>query len=181
MTPTARNLTGVWIGHYSQNNRPSPITAEFSHEGDRLTGSMSDGVTDRTSSVFEVASEAGLAPGADERIVASLRELLPDEPLAPISYVSHLPPGSLLAGSVEGPRVGFVKTYQGTAFGGYKVGDRFVVQEDDAHRVNYRGTVAADGQEIEGRWWIDPDPETGSARVEGSFTLRREPEGGGPS
>ncbi|MCA1685851.1 MAG: hypothetical protein LC745_07650 [Planctomycetia bacterium] len=172
--PNRTTLTGFWVGHYYQHDRPQPISAELTQDGDRLTGTMSDGVTDRTSSVFEVAAEAGLPPGSDERIVAHLREMLPDDHAAPISYVSHLPPESTLEGTVTGSRVEFLKSYQGKSFGGYKVGERLLVHEVDRHRVHYAGTVSPDGREIEGRWRINPDPALNPLRVEGSFTLRRE-------
>ncbi len=170
---TDRNLTGAWEGIYYQNNRPHPISAELDQEGETLTGSMTDGVTERSSSLFEATSEAGLAPGADEQIVARLRELLPDDPRAPIRYVSHLPPESTLQGRVDGSRVSFLKSYQGVSFGGYQVGERLVVQETDHHCVEYSGTLSPDGRAIEGRWWIEANPTRRTPRVEGSFHLKR--------
>jgi hypothetical protein len=40
--------------------------------------------------------------------------------------------------------------------------------------VHYGGRVGPGGDEIEGRWWIDPTPEVGGRRTEGSFRLRRQ-------
>lgn len=168
------NLTGTWVGDYSQHGRPSPITAELVHSGERLTGSMRDGEPDRTSTVFEVAAEAGLPPGADEQIVARLREMFPDAPSSEIRYVTHLPPESALEGRVRGSTVTFLKTYRGDHFGGYKVGDRLVGRRVSGHAVQYNGRLSPDGMEIEGRWWIDPDPESGTIRTEVSFLLRRQ-------
>jgi hypothetical protein len=45
---------------------------------------------------LEVAAEAGLAPGADEQIEANLRKQFANAPTAPIRYVTHLPPESVL-------------------------------------------------------------------------------------
>ncbi len=171
--PNDVNLTGSWAGEYYQYNRPNPIAAEFVHEAGRLTGSMTDAVTDQSSTVFQIASEAGLPPGSDERIEAMLRELLPDKAQAPITYISHLPSESVVEGQAVGSRVDFVKSYRGEAFGGYKVGDQLVIQQVDGHRVHYRGKVGPDGLEIEGQWWIDPVPGLGAPRAEGSFRLRR--------
>jgi hypothetical protein len=172
------NLTGRWVGEYLQHDRPHPIAAELVQAGEHLTGSMWDGITDGAYSIFEVASQAGLPPGADEQIVARLRTMFPDAPAAPIRYVTHLPPESALEGRVEGSTVYFLKTYQGIHFGGYKIGDVLVGFQSAVHAVSYRGQLSPDGGEIEGRWWIDPAPGP-SHRTEGHFTLRRQ-EGTGP-
>ena len=159
------DLSGRWAGEYYLHDRPHPVSAELVQEGETgaLAGSMTDDETDRSASVFEAANEAGLPPGADEKIEARLHELLPDPPEAPIRYVSHLPHDSELAGRVEGRKVEFLKTYQGTAFGGYQVGDRLVGHRTEHHSVHYRGTLSPDGNTIEGRWWVDANPEIGSA------------------
>src|SRR4051794_34753277 len=171
------NLTGRWEGHYYQHDRPSPISAELTQAGEQLTGSMRDGVTDTSSSVFDVAFEAGLPPGADERIVARIREAFPDAPATPIRYLTHLPPGSALEGWVRGDSLYFLKTYRGVHYSGYEIGDRLVGHRTDCHAVHYSGKLSPDGSEIEGRWWIDPPPGSGERRTEGSFTLRRRIEG----
>jgi len=149
--------------------------------GDRLTGSMRDEDTCSEVSVFQVAAEAGLAPGADEQIVAALRDLVPDAPSGPVRYVTHLPADSVLDGRVEGRTVSFLKTYQGTHLGGYRVGETFVGSQVTNHAVHYRGEVSPDGTTIEGTWWIDPDPKGGTRRAEGGFTLRRRDGSGEPS
>jgi hypothetical protein len=99
--PSNMNLTGRWDGDYYQHDRPHPILAELVQAGEQLTGSMRDGETDTASSVFDVAFEAGLPPGADEQIVARIREAFPDAPATPIRYVTHLPPESDLVGWVR--------------------------------------------------------------------------------
>ena len=167
------NLTGAWVGEYRQHDRPHAIAAELHQAGEVLTGSMKDVEPDQEMSVTEAASDAGDAPGTDERIVARLREMFPDAPAAPVRYVSHLPPESTLEGWVRGAGVYFLKSYRGTHFGGFRVGDRVVGQQIDDHSVHYSGRLAAGGEEIEGRWWIDPAPASGGRRTEGSFTLRR--------
>ena len=40
------NITGRWAGNYFQRGRPQPIVAIVVQTGDRLTGSMKDGVTE---------------------------------------------------------------------------------------------------------------------------------------
>ena len=167
------SLSGQWTGIYFQHDRPHPIALEVVQDGERLTGLMRDGHTDRESSVFQVAAEAGLPPGADEQIVAQLHELFPDTPADSIRYVSHLPSESPIEGWVDGPTVYFLKTYEGAHFGGYKVGDRIVGHLVESHAVHYKGKLSSDGRAIEGRWWIETESEPGGAKNEGSFLLER--------
>src|SRR4051812_2041270 len=166
--PSERDVTGHWEGSYHQHGRPHPISAELVQEGEHLAGSMRDGETDSTSSVFDMAFEAGLPPGAGEQIVARLREAFPDAPTSPLRYVRPLPPGSALEGRVDGSSISFLKTYQGTHYGGFAVGDRLVGHHSDDHSVHYEGRLSPDGSEIEGRWWIDPPPGSRDRRAEGS-------------
>jgi hypothetical protein len=163
------NLSGTWVGEYLQFDRPHAITADLHHSGEVLTGSMRDGEPDQEMSVSEVASGS-----EDEQIVARLREMFPDSPITPVRYVSHLPPESALAGWVRGSGVYFLKSYRGVSFGGFRVGDRIVGQKTEDNAVHYSGRVGPGGDEIEGRWWIDPTPEAGGRRTEGSFRLRRQ-------
>jgi hypothetical protein len=86
----------------------------------------------------------------------------------------HLPPNSDLQGLVKGLEVYFLKTYLGTHYGGYQVGDKLVGFQHAAHAVHYGGRVSSDGEEIEGKWWIDATPGSGTRQTEGSFTLRRQ-------
>jgi hypothetical protein len=134
---------------------------------------MRDGEPDRESTVFEAAAEAGLAPGADEQIEAALREMFPHSRSQPVRYVTHLPAESSLNGWVRDTTVYFLKSYEGQHYGGYRVGDYLVGHKVEGHSVHYKGAVAPDGQEIEGKWWIDAPPEFGGRRAEGSFFLRR--------
>jgi hypothetical protein len=166
--PGEINLTGDWAGEYRQHNQPHPIRATFVQEGDALSGSMRDGEPDRELPLGEVATESG----EDERIVSWVRETFPADPTDSISYVSRLPPESSLAGTVNGRWVYFDKSYQGTCFGGLKVGDYVVGGTYDHHVVHYSGRLSPGGEEIEGRWWIVSKIEPGQ-RLEGSFLLRR--------
>jgi hypothetical protein len=135
---------------------------------------MRDGQPDRECSLFEGAVEAGLPPGADEQIDEKLRSIVPDAGREPIRFISHLPEDSVLKGSREGMVVAFTKTYMGTSFSGYRVGDKFVGAEAQGHDVSYQGRLSPDGTLIEGRWWIDADPDAGTRRTSGLFTLRRQ-------
>lgn len=168
------NLTGCWIGSYVQGGQERPISAELVQDGVNLSGSMRDGQPDREFSLFEGAVEAGLPPGADELIDANLRSMIPDAGREPIRCVSHLPEESVLEGRCEHGVVSFTKTYLGTSFAGYKVGDKFVGTEAEGHAVHYEGQLSPDRSVIEGRWWIDPKPEAGTGGARGHFLLRRE-------
>jgi hypothetical protein len=167
------NLTGRWTGHYQQHDQQHPITARFTQAGNRLSGSMRDDQPEDEYSLFDLAARAGLPPGADEQIEAKLRELVPEAPAVPIRWVSRLPAESVLEGRCDGQAVSFVKSYQGTSFGGYKLGEQFVGVQKAGHAVHYEGRLSPDGSVIEGRWWIDADSESGGRRLEGSFSLRR--------
>jgi hypothetical protein len=175
----AVDLTGHWTGHYFQRDQARAIAADLVQTGESLRGHMRDDQTEFEQSVFETAVEAGLPPGADEQIVAKLREQFPDEPRSPIRAASTLPPTSVLEGSVRGRRVYFLKTYEGEAFSGYRVGCRQVGVTLEGHGVHYEGRLSIDGTTLEGQWWIDPLPGYGSRRTEGRFLLRRQADEGG--
>jgi hypothetical protein len=170
---SATILTGRWIGHYLQQGKEYPITADFLEVQERLSGFMYDGQPERECSVWQATTDAGLPPGADEQIEAKLREMIPDAPAGPIRYVTHLPPNSTLHGRRTGRNVYFLKTYQGTSFGGYRVGDHFLGYRKADHAVHYEGQLSPDGQAMEGRWWIEADPANEITRTEGLFQLRR--------
>src|SRR5207247_1054949 len=101
-------------------------------------------------------------------IEAKLREVVPHAPGAPIRYVTHLPAASVLEGRRHGQTVSFLKTYQGTAFSGYQMGDHRLGVQTLGHAVHYQGQLSADGLVLEGRWWIAADPAQGTRRAEGS-------------
>jgi hypothetical protein len=175
-------LTGRWTGHYLQRGKEFPITADLLETSERLCGFMYDGQPDRTYSISEVSAEAGLSTETEEQIEAQLREMVPDAPAGPIRYVSHLPPNSILRGRRTDQTVYFLKSYQGTSFGGYQVGGHLVGIQRKDHQVHYEGQLTPDGLILEGRWWIDPDPEHGTSGAEGLFHLyRMEDEGQGVS
>ena len=169
---SSANLTGRWTGYYVQRGEQYPITADFLEAEGRLSGFMYDGRPDRDCSVFQATAQAGLPPGADEGIEAKLREMVPDAPAGPIRYVSHLPPNSTLQGRRTGQTVSFLKTYQGTSFGGYRVGGHLVGTRKAGHDVHYEGQFSPDGLVIEGRWWIDADPERDTRRTARRFRLQ---------
>jgi hypothetical protein len=166
-------LTGRWEGSYIQCGADHAIAADLIVAGGRLTGTMTDGETESERSVFEMALEAGLPPGADELIIAQLRQLVPDAPGAPVRSVTQLPSASVLEGSVRGRFVSFRKIYRGEHFSGYRVGDRYVGVVLEHHVVHYQGELNDSGTEIQGNWWIEPARGAGGRRAEGSFWLRR--------
>jgi hypothetical protein len=167
------NLTGRWIGYYLQRGEQYPISADLLEAGEHLSGFMHDGQPDRDYSVFKAAAEAGLPPGTGEQIEAKLREMVPDAAAGPIRYVSHLPTNSILRGRRSSQTVSFLKSYQGTSFGGYQVGNQLVGFQKADHEIHYEGQLSPDGLVIEGRWWIDADPESATPITEGQFHLRR--------
>jgi hypothetical protein len=167
------NLTGRWEGSYSQYGRAHAITAEFVQSGEVLRGTMRDRETVTEKSVFEVALEAGLPPGADEQIEASLRAMFPDAHGVRVRSRTELPPLSTLEGDLRGRTVSFVKRYQGESFVGYQVGERRVGQTTEGHAVHYHGEISDNEMTIAGRWWIEPSIPRGTARTEGEFELMR--------
>ncbi len=166
-------LTARWTGHYLQRGKEFPITADILEASERLSGFMYDGQPDRAYSVSEAIAEAGRSTETEEEIEAKLREMVPDAPDGPIRYVSHLPPNSTLQGRRTGQTVYLLKSYQGTSFGGYQVGDQLVGIQKGGHQVHYEGQLSPDGLILEGRWWIDPDPALGTPGSEGLFHLHR--------
>src|SRR5262245_22942955 len=118
---------------------------------------MRDERPDTDYSVFDVAVQVGLPPGADELIQIKLCDALPNAQAGPIRYVSNLPSESVVEGQCNGQTVSFLKTYQGTSFSGYKVGDQLIGHRKESHAVHYEGHLSPDAQTIEGRWWIDAD------------------------
>jgi hypothetical protein len=166
-------LTGRWVGHYLQREKPFPITADLIEAGERLSGFMYDGEPDKNDSLSQVIAEAGLPPDAGAEIEANLREMVPDAPTGPVRYVSHLPSNSVLQGRRTGPTVYFLKSYQGASFSGYQVGNHLIGARNADHQVHYEGRLSPDGQVLEGRWWIDANPEQGTPMSEGLFNLRR--------
>ena len=167
------NLSGRWAGHYYQHNGPHPISLDIVQDGERLSGSMWDGDTEKEVSVFEAAAEAGLPPGADEQIVAQLGAMFPETRADSIRHVAHLPSQSSIEGWVRGDSVYFLKTYLGAHVSGFKIGERIVGQRIENHCVHYQGRLNEEGNGLEGRWWIEAQAGKGIARNEGSFELRR--------
>lgn len=176
MSAEARALTGRWSGHYVQRDQARGMTAELRQDGGTLEGTMRDEQTSFVMTVYEMAAECRLPPGADEEIVKALRHQYPDRAQAPIRALMTLPAESAVEGEVRGRTVTFRKTYRGEAFSGYTIGEERVGVTVRGHAVQYRGRVDEGGGEIDGTWWIDADPRRGLRRTEGSFVLRRLPE-----
>ncbi|WP_422927424.1 hypothetical protein [Singulisphaera sp. PoT] len=170
--PGEINLAGDWAGEYRQYDQHYPIQATFAQEGTILNGSMIDDEPEHELPLAEVAR----FPGEDERVVAMLRSILPDGPTGPIFVISRVPKDSTLTGTINGNWVYFDKSYQGSCFGGFRVGDEVVGDAYENHVVHYSGRLTPDGGEIEGRWWISANPGA-VERLEGSFLLRRKASG----
>lgn len=166
------DVSGNWSGVYYQHGTPHPIEAELEQTANRVAGTMRDGHTERELSIFDLASESGLPPGADEQIVARLHEMFPDRPEAPIRYISRLPSHSRLTGEVKDNVISFIKTYEGEHLGGFRMGDTILGFEKTQHEVHYQGRIDLDGLTIEGNWWIEAD-ESRKRVGEGSFALSR--------
>ncbi len=97
--------------------------------------------------------------------------MFPDAPATGVRYVTHLSAGRFwpLHGWVDGPEVYFKKNYRGTHYGGYQIGDKLVGFEKESHAVHYGGRVSSDGQEIEGKWWIEDTAGDATRPAEGAF------------
>jgi hypothetical protein len=169
-----RTLTGHWAGYYIQRDKRRDLTANLTQAGDKLHGSMRDLETQFEQSLFEMAAEGGLPPGADELIVTRIRNQFPDLPSGPIRAAMSLPSRSSIEGNVRGRTVYFLKTYQGEAFSGYRVGKQTIGVNLAGHVVHYKGFLNSDGNTIEGTWWVDAQPHIGVPRLEGFFLLKKE-------
>lgn len=167
------NVAAHWVGHYTNWDKEHPISADLVVADGRLTGRMRDGRPHHEVPISKIAMHLGLPPGADERIVANLREEHPEAPHGPVHYFVDLPTDATLEGTVQGNRVSFLKTYLGESFGGFVMGGMRIGKPRDGHSVNYEGRLDEAGTIIEGRWWIDASPREGIRRTEGTFILRR--------
>ncbi len=167
------DISGEWVGDYSQSDRRSPIRATLQQEGQRLSGTMVDLRTSSDRSLFDAVAEAGLPPGTDEQIDEQVRRLLQANDKEPIRARAVLPEQSLLNGQVRGRSVRFTKIYQGQHIVGYQLGDRGIAQVIERHAVEYSGRLAVDGQSIQGQWTIH-DPQSPKGLLTGGFVLRRE-------
>jgi hypothetical protein len=166
-------LAGRWIGYYVHRDEEWPITADLIEVEERLSGFMYDGKPDHEYSIFQATSEAGLPPGTDEQFEARLREMVPDAPPGSIKYIIRLPTNSILQGRKSGQTITFLKTYQGNTVSGFQVGNQLIGTRKSGHAVHYEGRLSMDGQTMEGRWWIDANPKSGTRMTEGLFLLRR--------
>lgn len=170
------NLTGRWVGYYTQRGHERPISAEWSQDGERLVGTMNDAETTIESSVSDAAMEAGLPPGADEAIVAQVRSIAPAFSMLPVRAELIIPADSEVDGEVADGAVRFLKRYRGPFFTGYRLGDSVRVGVTGENpEVFFGGRLSADGDCIEGRWRL---PTSGNPlmRNEGEFVLRRQHE-----
>ena len=165
-------LTGEWEGYYTQSGEKHPIRATVVQDGDRISGTMLDAETDFDRSLFDAARAAGLPPGSDETIDASLRRSFPAVGRGPIRAKSRLPADSQLEGSVDGDQVTFTKTYQGEHFVGYQVGDEEIGSSSEGHSVEYWGRISEDGSRMEGRWTVYAT-ESPKGFLDGAFLLQR--------
>ncbi len=173
----AFDLSGRWTGYYSQHDHERPISVEFDHHGRHLAGTMEDEQTAFRMPLSELAMEEGFPPGADERIVASLRESYPEVPPGPVLAEVQLSPLSTVEGEVDGSAVRFRKTYQGPFFAGYRVGEMRLGVLGTDQEVQFRGRVSPCGREIEGQWRLPEQLHPlWLARTEGGFFLRRDPD-----
>jgi hypothetical protein len=172
------DLSGRWVGFYTQRGHEWPMSAEWSQDGDRLVGTMNDAETAFEASVAEVALDAGLAPGADESIVAQVRAMAPTVEVLPVRAELIIPAESEVKGEVAGGAVRFRKRYRGPFFAGYRLGDvlRVGITGQD-QEVDFGGRLSPDGDRIEGRWRLPAAARNPLLRGEGEFVLRRLPGG----
>jgi hypothetical protein len=151
---TPSDLSGDWEGYYKQSGASRRIAATLLQTEDRITGTMRDLETEFDRSLFDAALEAGLPPGADERLDQQLRQMCPGGGKGPIRSKSRLPSDSELEGTVQGDFVTFVKTYKGQHFLGFQVGSEEIGWTIGNHAVEYKGRIEEQGKRIAGVWTI---------------------------
>ncbi len=167
-----RDVAGEWQGYYTQHHDRHPIEAVLTQDRGRISGTMTDIQTESESSLFDAAAEAGLPPGADERLDTQIRQMIPGSGNAPIRAKAVLPEKSQLDGLIDGSLVKFTKVYQGQHFVGFQVGDTHLGQIREGHTVEYSGRLSGDGSLIEGKWRIHSQ-ESPKGHIEGFFVLQR--------
>jgi hypothetical protein len=163
------DLTGEWSGSYSQAGTRKAIRATLEQSGNRLSGQMTDVERVTEKSLFESVAASGLPPGADEAIAAQIHELIPNEPIGPITVVSILPEFASIKGGVNVPFVSFTKAYLEPSVWEYRMGNSSVKRTSPPHEVAYSGRISDDGGMISGQWHI----VTHQGRADGSFELKR--------
>jgi hypothetical protein len=166
------DLSGQWQGYYKQHGVSRPIAATLVQTGSRVTGTMHDVETEFEQSLFDAALEAGLPPGADERIDRQLRQMFPEAGRGPIRGKSRLPSESTLEGTVGDGFLTFVKTYKGHHFSGYRIGDEEVGWVSEDHSVRYKGRIQEHGRRVEGFWTVS-EPDSPQTSQQGPFVLER--------
>lgn len=165
-------LTGDWQGHYTQHGSRHRLLARLTQQGPRFTGEMTDLDNVTVQSLFDFVADAGMQPGADEQLEGQIRQMLPEAGPGPITTRSILPWSSRLTGTVQGPFVRFIKTYDGEAWHGYEIDETGIGQRQPAHPVEYSGRLSPDGNMISGLWTIyHQDSSRGC--IDGGFTLQR--------
>lgn len=155
---TTIDLTGAWQGHYVQNRGRHGIAMRVVQRGQSFVGAMRD--TDTLLAGRAVVR----APAADAAAAPAV--------VGEAEVLSSLPEHSTVEGEIEGRIVTFVKTYRGNSSLDVWVPGRPPGKvEVKGHQVHYRGTLAADRDELTGYWTITP--ARGGPRLRGAFVLRR--------
>jgi hypothetical protein len=150
---TTIDLTGDWQGHYVQDKGQHGISMRVVQRGGSFVGRMRD-------------VDTLLASRQELRAPTDGAELLGEA-----DVLSTLPEHSTVEGELDGRVVAFVKSYHGKSTTTVSVNGRTMNFTAPGHAVQYRGTLAADGDEIAGHWTIDaPD---GGKPLRDRFLLRR--------
>ncbi len=172
--PSSIDISGRWVGFYTQHDHPRPIRLQLDQTGDRLEGVMADDCTSIRTPLSDLAIQEGMPPGADERIVATLRASCPELPEDPVIAEVQLSPTSRLEGEIQAQAVRFRKTYQGPHFAGYRIGEyRLGVMGLD-QEVDFSGLLSADGKSIEGYWNFTTPPHPFWHSDRGRFFIERD-------
>jgi hypothetical protein len=170
--PDLATISGDWIGHYEQHHARSRIAATLVQDGARISGYMRDLDTERTNSLYEATVNAGLPPGADERLDEQIRNMVPNAGGDSIIVRSILPTDSVLMGTLNNGFVRFTKSYQGESFHAYEIGTKGISCKTPGHAVEYSGRLSLDRLKITGIWTIY-QKEAPRGVIDGGFELVR--------
>jgi hypothetical protein len=154
---TTHDLTGDWRGHYEQAGGRHGIRMVVAQKGQSLVGRMQDDDT-----VLMGTVRVPLATRKDGSPLTT----------GEAELVTTLPESSRIEGDVDGARVAFTKSYQGSQRTVMWMGGNSMEIEIPSHSVAYRGELDADGSTLRGEWRLRS--RDGVPGERGAFELRRE-------
>jgi hypothetical protein len=153
---TESDIAGHWSGHYAHRVGPDvgrvfPIAADLECRSGRVTGTMTDEVTEIRRSYKDAVN--AVADRMTDVALSQAYALIDQSPGATLE--TTLPRESDLRGKWDGRTLAFAKTYRGTYTVSLNLGDRQIMAHSrDGHRVEYRGAYDPPSRTIRGEWII---------------------------